>query len=568
MAVKFTASLDGVGHSELSNWLLSTNFSDQYGPALLGHLYFDVNPTNNFFGGRGAVSIRDNRTGIQFSRLAPGEVGTTTTPPAEPDRQLTTNDGTAPIRFTGNIINARANWALKLDQPRDIQLTGKAVGAISGPLWQGDTNAVVTVTQLKIDTTSGTTPDTLKLGLTTGNIFFGVAGVATDRPTTDILISKLGLPHEEVRMGTDAFANMKRIINMADPIGDQDAVTKKYMLDNASGIQVRTAVDLATREALAANTFTVPGGGAPSFIEANVVGGPLVIDDVGVIAGNRVLIKDEASKIRQGIYDVTDAGSAGTKFKLTRSADSDTTPELQPGMYYTVVGGTINLGSSWVQTSAKPFTLDVQDCLFSLFSSSGGYVGGQGIAINGKSVHFIQGTNYPQGAIPYALLNDMAFSNVGILGQPFLSGATGASGFGPLNLSSDDNVTDELETKHGGTGRAGLTIYNVLLGAGLLAVNYAAPTTAGYALMSNGPTAYPTFQAIPVGIKKFVGSIGAGVLSVTLAHGMGTAACEAYVARATSPFDNIICDVFLDSANVTVTFKSVSTSAFTITVLG
>ena len=49
---------------------------------------------------------------------------------------------------------------------------------------------------------------------------------------------------------------------------------------------------------------------------------------------------------------------------------------------------------------------------------------------------------------------------------------------------------------YGGTGLNTLAQYNVLLGNGTNAIGFAAPTTAGYALLSNGATANPSFQSI------------------------------------------------------------------------
>lgn len=56
-----------------------------------------------------------------------------------------------------------------------------------------------------------------------------------------------------------------------------------------------------------------------------------------------------------------------------------------------------------------------------------------------------------------------------------------------------------LGVSHGGTGDASLTAHNVLLGAGTSAVTFAAPSTAGYVLTSNGGSADPTFQAVTGG---------------------------------------------------------------------
>lgn len=580
MAIRHTADIDGVGHSKLLNWLLGTELIEDLEPALLGHLYFDVGPSN-FFGGRGALSIRDNRGTGFFSRLAPGEEGSTTSPPDDSDRTLTDNDGTAPIRFGGNIINARSNWAKLLDVPQDIQLVGKAEGQINtptDPLFRGDATAKVTVTKLTVNVGGGVD----ELHLLHNHMLVGnSSGIAIEKPFDFFKLNWWGIPDGNVRMGTDDLATKYRIINMADPVDDQDAVTKKYLQDNASGIQVRTAVRLATNGPLPANSFSA----GLNVIEADSVGGPLEIDGKVVVVNDRVLIKDETDKIRQGIYDVNVVGDGATQWKLTRSDDSDTTPEIQPGMYYTVTDGTVNLGSSWVQSSPKPFVLNTHPCLFSLFSNSGGYLGGQGIVIDGKTIHFVQKDPYPaKYAVAYTKLtqNGMAFSPAqtpGTFGQPFLSGNPDAvptdsvpPKFGPLDISVLTNTTGQLPVSRGGTGLSTLTQFNVMVGGGT-AFGFIPPLTAGFVLTSNGPSANPSFQQLTASqitglVRKFVGTLALGATTVTYAHGLGTKNVEVYVTRDASPFDNVICDVAVDATNVTVTFKGPAPAAFNITVLG
>jgi len=579
MAIRHTADIDGVGHSKIFNWLFGTSLNEDLEPALLGHFYFDVSPTNNFFGGRGALSIRDNLGTGSFSRLAPGIVGDTGVP-NDTDRIRTTDDGTAPIRFGGNIINARANWAKLLDEARHLTLTGKAIGSTITP-FRGDAMAAIDVTRLILDIGGPIgTGDLLKLPhlhLFTGNTGGNAEAVMRDT----IKLNEWGIPSNHVRMGTDDWVTKYRIINMADPVNLQDAVTLKYLQDNASGIEIRTAVRLATNGPLPANTFTV----GTNTIEANVVGGPLQIDVTPVLPGDRVLIKDESDKIRQGIYDVVLVGDGATKWKLTRSSDSDTTPELQPGMYYTVIAGTVNAGSPWVQSSPKPFTLNVDPCLFALFSNSGGYLAGQGIVIDGKTIHFVRKDPYlAKYSIPYTNWNQNGINlsvaqTAGTFGQPFLSGNPGAADgvdpphFGPLDLSVLTNTTGNLPVDRGGTGRGSLTQYNVLLGAGVAGIGFAAPGTAGFALLSNGATANPSFQQITSSMvsglmKKFIGVLASGATTVTLAHGLGNKNVEVYVARNTTPFDNVICDVAIDATNVTVAFKGPAPADFNITVIG
>lgn len=67
-----------------------------------------------------------------------------------------------------------------------------------------------------------------------------------------------------------------------------------------------------------------------------------------------------------------------------------------------------------------------------------------------------------------------------------------------LSVDVSSEVTGTLGVGHGGTGRATLTAHDVLVGNGTSQVGLIDPGTAGFVLTSHGPSADPSFQAIPV----------------------------------------------------------------------
>lgn len=52
------------------------------------------------------------------------------------------------------------------------------------------------------------------------------------------------------------------------------------------------------------------------------------IDGITLIVGDRVLVKNQSSTLQNGIYEVTATGSVGAPYVLTRTADADTTEEM------------------------------------------------------------------------------------------------------------------------------------------------------------------------------------------------------------------------------------------------
>lgn len=77
----------------------------------------------------------------------------------------------------------------------------------------------------------------------------------------------------------------------------------------------------------------------------------LAIDGVALVVGNRVLVKDQASALQNGIYTVTNTGSASTNWVLTRSTDYDVPAQLIRGDIVSVISGTLSSASLWMLTS-------------------------------------------------------------------------------------------------------------------------------------------------------------------------------------------------------------------------
>lgn len=114
-----------------------------------------------------------------------------------------------------------------------------------------------------------------------------------------------------------------------DPTLPLQAATKQYVDALASGIQWKASVNAATTANIALT-------------------GTQTIDGVGVVAGNRVLVKNQTDPIENGIWVV----SAGA---WTRSTDADTDAEIN-GMVTFISAGTVNGGQSWI-IATSPATI-------------------------------------------------------------------------------------------------------------------------------------------------------------------------------------------------------------------
>lgn len=77
----------------------------------------------------------------------------------------------------------------------------------------------------------------------------------------------------------------------------------------------------------------------------------LTIDGVALAVGNRVLVKDQATVLQNGIYTVTNIGSISTNWVLTRAIDLDSPSQMVRGNVIEVISGTINSVTTWMLTS-------------------------------------------------------------------------------------------------------------------------------------------------------------------------------------------------------------------------
>jgi Collagen triple helix repeat (20 copies) len=99
-------------------------------------------------------------------------------------------------------------------------------------------------------------------------------------------------------------------------------------------------VRLATTAALEPVTAGV------KTLEGTANGALPTIDQVAPAVGDKILIKNQEER-RNGVYEVTSLGSAGSKWLLTRIASLDETAEFVQGMIFQVGAGTINGGTQW-----------------------------------------------------------------------------------------------------------------------------------------------------------------------------------------------------------------------------
>lgn len=189
----------------------------------------------------------------------------------------------------------------------------------------------------------------------------GVPSISSTLPSAvQTNITALGAQSQALNMNTHL------INNVVDPVALQDAATKNYVDIQVANFATVFVARLATTTAL---TVTYANGTAGVGATLTNAGAQvaLSIDGVAAIAGNLVLVKDQASTFQNGYYTVTDIGSGATNWILTRSVNYDQPSEINPGDIFVITAGTANANTSWIET-ATVVTVGTDPITFSQYS--------------------------------------------------------------------------------------------------------------------------------------------------------------------------------------------------------
>lgn len=186
-----------------------------------------------------------------------------------------------------------------------------------------------------------------------------------------IAFTKLATPTADVTWGSH------KITNLLDPTNPQDAATKNYVDSMASGLDFKASVRAASAAALPAGSYS-----AGVFTETS--NGVLTIDGYSPTVGERVLIKDQATQLQNGIYTVTATGSGAAVFVLTRAGDMNSTANTTAGALTYVEQGTVNGGTQWVISTTGAITIGTTSIVFSQFSGASTATAGNGLTATGN----------------------------------------------------------------------------------------------------------------------------------------------------------------------------------------
>jgi hypothetical protein len=218
------------------------------------------------------------------------------------------------------------------------------------------------------------------------------------------------------------------------------------------------------------------------------------VDSTLTVVTNRILVKNEVTQANNGVYVVTQVGSAGTPYILTRAADFDTVgtgvDQIDEGDFFLVTSGVVNLNTAWVQQTAPPIVVGTTPIVFQQFAAPLVYSAGTGLNESPTYTFNIANTTVVSGS--YGLAASVPTIAINAQGQ-----ITSASNTA-IAIDASQVTTGVLAIAQGGTNSsATATAGGAAYGTGT-AFAFTAAGTAGQVLTSAGASA-PVWSGISGG---------------------------------------------------------------------
>lgn len=354
----------------------------------------------------------------------------------------------------------------------------------------GESNGTVTLTLNLADTDSA--------GLLSAT-FWNALTDATDAATASKLVKR------------DGNGNIK----VATPTDAAHAATKGYVDAARQGLDVKQSVRAATTAAV--------------NIATELEEGDTLDTSVTLVAGDRVLVKNQGTASQNGIYIVQESGAAVRATDANGTAD---TGEVSGGTFTFVEEGDVNADSGWVVSSNGPITVGTDPIAWVQFSGTGQITAGAALLKTGNTLDVTvdDATIRVDGADKLAVKSGTQYTTL-------VSGGSGSSAsWGALPLNQGAAVTGKLPIGNGGTNADTAADARTNLAA----------TPAGGQTTSAGVLARVVHQACAAS--------SVGVSSTTVTHNFNTKNVIVQVYQISSG-ETVNCDVLrstLDSVIVTM----------------
>lgn len=333
--------------------------------------------------------------------------------------------------------------------------------------------------------TSATTATNLASGATGSIPYQSGAGATTFLGTgTGVIINSGGSP-SYTQTPTLTSVTLTSGTVSTTPASATDLVNKEYVDSVAvQSVHYHTPVRVEGPDSAGSLNATYDNGtsGVGATLTNAGTQAALAIDGVTLSVSDRVLIYNQTNAYENGVYTVTDTGSASTNWVLTRATDADSYDPISPdalggGDAFFVQEGDTGVGETYLCTNVGEIVFGTTDITFTQIASAQVYTAGTGLTLSGTEFSI---TNTAVSSGSYGAADTVASFAVNAQGQ--LTSASDVS----IAIAASQVTSGTLPVARGGTGASTLTANAVIIGNGTSAVSSVSPGTAGNVLTSDG----------------------------------------------------------------------------------
>ena len=166
---------------------------------------------------------------------------------------------------------------------------------------------------------------------------------------------------------------------------DNSLANKMYVDQVAQGLDTKPSCKIATTANLSA-TYNNGTAGVGATLTNSGTQATLTLDSTAANLNDRVLVKDQTDASENGIYTVTNVGSASTNWVLTRATPEDQPAELSGGAFVFVEEGVLNANNGYTFTHTGAPTFGTTNLDASQFSGAGQITAGAALTKDGNQL--------------------------------------------------------------------------------------------------------------------------------------------------------------------------------------
>lgn len=356
-------------------------------------------------------------------------------------------------------------------------------------------NAFNEVTSFTLMGTSGASTSNFATGAIASSVtkIINIGTGGADGSITNITIG----PSTSFLNNTISF-NGNRVQGVGTPTQNTDAANKAYVDSQALGLDVHNPVRIISVSALGGNYNQTQAAGT-SAVNATITGtsnGAFpTIDTITLVQYDRILVQGGISgtitvngsnvtpgaNIANGVYELTTVGDGSNPWQLTRTAESDTSDELEGGTFLFVLEGSSYADTGWVCTNDTSIVFGTDNIEFVQFSSAGQLQAGDGLVQIGTAFNVVGATSRI----------DVFANNIDI--STSYVGQTSITTLGTITTGIWGSSATNIAVASGGTGTSSQVNYGIAYydSTKITTLN---PGSSGTILQSSGTSSAPQWS--------------------------------------------------------------------------